>query len=192
MRYQLKSMFILGALLLMSTLHVLPAHAQTKTQQLDTDKYLCWAASNGNLQQVQMMISLGANTNHFEEGVSALMRASYKGHNKIVELLLDSGSNVNLKNEAGTSALMYAAMDGHSDIVKLLLRRDARVNDRDIFGQTALIQAAISGDTETIKALVDAGADLNIKNTYGMSALGSAKKSGNEAATKILRELGAR
>ena len=174
MRNRPKYFFTLATLLFFVMLANIKVHAQS----LDADKYLCWAAGNGDVQQGQWFISMGANVNHFDEGVTALMGAAYRGHKEVVEILLNKGSNVNLKNEAGTTALMYAAMDGHSDIVRLLLGKNARVNDRDKFGQTALMQAAISGDIETIKVLVEAGADLNIKNAYGMTARTSAVQQG--------------
>jgi ankyrin repeat protein len=48
-----------------------------------------------------------------------------------VELLLNAGADVNLKDYNGDTALIYAAKRGHIDIVELLikaLRKDKKVN----------------------------------------------------------------
>lgn len=156
---------------------------------IDTDKLLCWAAGNGDIFQVKLMLSLGADTSHMEEGVTALMRASFGGYRDIVQLLMNNGSDIHLKNVAGTNALMFASMEGHGQIVDLLLRRGARVNDKDSAGQTAIFQASVSGSIETVRLLIAAGADLKVKNKLGITALDAATKyGGNAGIVKLLRE----
>lgn len=50
-------------------------------------------------------------------------------HNKpkCLKLLLDSGANVNAKNNIGDTALMYAAVDGRIESVKILLSHGANI-----------------------------------------------------------------
>ena len=52
---------------------------------------------------------------------TALMKASYKGHANIVDLLLAKGANQYIESDKGMTALMVASKWGHADVVKLLL-----------------------------------------------------------------------
>lgn len=49
------------------------------------------------------------------------MLAVSHGRMDMVELLLDSGADINIQDDDGSTALMCAAEHGHIDIVKFLL-----------------------------------------------------------------------
>ena len=57
-----------------------------------------------------------------EQG-SGLQTASYKGHEKIVQLLLSKGVDINTQGEEYGSALQAASYGGHDNIAKLLLSK---------------------------------------------------------------------
>lgn len=57
----------------------------------------------------------------FQAGQTALMLAVSHGRLEMVELLLESGADVNMKDDDGSTALMCATEHGHVDIVKTLL-----------------------------------------------------------------------
>ena len=48
-------------------------------------------------------------------------------HERVVELLLQRGAEIDLHNSVGWTALMYAADNGHERAVELLLQRGAEV-----------------------------------------------------------------
>ena len=50
-----------------------------------------------------------------------IMRAAQEGKTCVVEYLIESKEDVNVKDENGWTALMNGAFNGHLDIVKLLL-----------------------------------------------------------------------
>ena len=56
---------------------------------------------------------------------SPLHNAAYWGHINIVELLLDNGAEVDIKNKYRNTPLHYAAWSGHREIVQLLLNAGA-------------------------------------------------------------------
>eukprot|EP01032_Pedospumella_encystans_P039265 gene39265-biopygen28102 len=57
-----------------------------------------------------------------QEGVSALIGAAYKGHTKIVKMLLDFPKiDVNYQDAVGRTALWTASVYGHTETVKSFL-----------------------------------------------------------------------
>ena len=59
-------------------------------------------------------------------GQTALMLAAREGHSSVVKFLLDSGSNVRLKDKNGDSALNIALDNDNPDIVMQLRRAGAK------------------------------------------------------------------
>ena len=56
---------------------------------------------------------------------NALHAASYRGHEKVVELLLSKGADVNAQGGHWGNALQAASDGGHEKVVELLLGRGA-------------------------------------------------------------------
>lgn len=79
------------------------------------------------------------------------MWATYQGHTRVVEYLLNCGANVNAVDEHGISSLSWASGRNHIDIVALLLRAGASVNLCDKNNTTPLIWASRRGMFELIK-----------------------------------------
>ena len=48
------------------------------------------------------------------------MLASYAGHGKVVELLLERGADANARDHMGCTARMWASLAGFSEATKLL------------------------------------------------------------------------
>jgi uncharacterized protein len=116
-----------------------------------------------------------------------------------VRMLLDSGVNVEARDEEGETPLMRAASYGQTEIFELLLARGARINVRDNRGTTPLIAAACAcalatmNDTyDIIKALLEKGANVNARTRDGTTALMMAAGSPDDAASvKLLLSKGA-
>jgi ankyrin repeat protein len=66
-----------------------------------------------------------------------------KGHCDVVECLLSSGGDINLRNEDGHSPLFAASSKGESDVVKHLLSSGADINLCDKEGQSPLLRASM-------------------------------------------------
>jgi len=125
---------------------------------------------------------------------AALFVASWRGHEPIVNQLLDTGVDLDSKNEDGQTALHWAviASDMKSALqtlnapgtrkrpknkkvnigmVKLLIDRGAKVNDRNSVEQTPLHWAVVRGDLKAIELLLENGADLKAKDDEGADVI---------------------
>lgn len=72
--------------------------------------------------------------------------------------LIDSGSDINSRDESGQTLLMIASGYGYSDIVEFLIDRGADVFTKDcIAGATALHKACQGGHLDIVKLLVEKG-----------------------------------
>ncbi len=63
-------------------------------------------------------------------------------HQKLVEILLDGGANINAVSSYGNTGLLLACMRDNKELVKLLLDRGAEVNVANKYGYTALSWAS--------------------------------------------------
>ena len=75
-------------------------------------------------------------------GLTLLIGAAAHGHERVVELLIRRGAELNLQDSVGGTALIAAASGGHERVVDLLLRHGAEINMQSSNGWTALSGAA--------------------------------------------------
>jgi ankyrin repeat protein len=116
-----------------------------------------------------------------------------------VRLLLDSGANIEARDEEGATPLMRAASYGQTEIFSLLLERGAKVNVRDKQGMTPLIGAAcacaiatMNSTHDIMKLLLEKGANVNARARDGKSALMMAAGSPDDpASVRLLLSNGA-
>jgi len=100
------------------------------------------ACRDGDTERVKQLLDGNGSTQvdeKDEDGSTALGRASYGGHTKVVRLLLDKGALL----DDGWTALMSAIDSGDTEVAKLLIRKGASVNER-----TKVLQALIDVDEE--------------------------------------------
>jgi ankyrin repeat protein len=101
------------------------------------------------------------------QGKTALIFAAERGNNKMVELLISKGADINAKDEEGRTALMSAAFYGRKETVNLLISNGADANTKDNYNNTALMIAASAGNKGMVELLLSKGADVNAKDTRG-------------------------
>jgi len=81
-----------------------------------------------------------------QHGQTALMLAVSHGRLDMVELLVEAGADLNIRDEDGSTALMCAAEHGHLEIVKYLLQHpDINIGATDNDGLSALSVAMEAG-----------------------------------------------
>ncbi|KAI9668937.1 MAG: hypothetical protein M1829_005249 [Trizodia sp. TS-e1964] len=121
-----------------------------------------------------------------------LSYAAENGHEAVVNLLLDNGSELeNRENHICRTPLLYAAGQGHEVVVKLLLEKGAEMEAKDIYGRTPLLYAIKQGHLAMTMLLLERGAELETKDHLGRTPLSYVAKNGNDAVAKLLLEKGA-
>ena len=191
-----------------------------------TTESLWNAAKDGDAKQVIHLLRAGADINATVRGAGAtallhsppLLAASFKGHSKVVKLLLDAGADVDKPNKVGDTPLYWASCKGFAEVVQLLLAAGADTGryrresvsplciaserghvevvrllldaGATIVEHTTLICAAKNGHVEVVQLLLDAGADIDASNGFG-TALHWAVLGGHEEVVRLLLNSGA-
>jgi len=122
---------------------------------------------------------------------NALLAASTFGHEKVVQLLLDNGADVNVRYTSYGSALHAAALSGSEKVVQLLLDNGANVNAQAGIREGALHAASTNGYGKVVHLLLENGADVNAKGGEYGNALQAASRQGHKELVQLLLDNGA-
>jgi len=143
------------------------------TAQSTADE-LIQAIRNNDLASLKARLAKGADVNTRDQrGSTLLMHAAAFGSPEAVKLLLESGAQVNAKNDLEATALILGA--GNPEKARMLVEKGADVNAHSKLGRTPLmIAASCDGCSATVKLLLDKGADPNAKDNEGALAAGAA------------------
>ena len=104
------------------------------------------------------------------DGVTALLLASRRGHSLVVKALLDGGADPNLANSIGQRPLHFAPLtigEASEEITIDLLTAGAEIDATDGSGDTPLNWAVFVGNIGVTRVLVDQGADKTIAGDDG-------------------------
>eukprot|EP00752_Nemacystus_decipiens_P006553 g5900.t1 len=126
-------------------------------------------------------------------GNSSLMWAATHGHLLVVEVLLEAGADVNLRDSVvGIAAVHCAAMNGHSEVLSTLLHSGADRDARDFRGRSALVYAAMGPHLGVVEILLASGVDVSASHTVtGGDALHYAVDRGHNEMVCALLHAGA-
>ncbi len=84
-------------------------------------------AETGDVAELARILPRITNVNARNKyGMTALMRAAYHGHERMVLALLDHGADPNLARNDKFTALALAAFFGHTDTVRILIEHGAK------------------------------------------------------------------
>jgi ankyrin repeat protein len=146
------------------------------TRSADWKSPLGIALDQNKLEIAKLLIAKGADVNakhrdsggkpatvyHPQEGVrteilpdyTLLMVASGRGRLDAMELLVNSGADVNARTNQGQTALMQAAQWASTNSVTWLLDHGADIQREDVTGKTALAYAAMSISPKSTQAML--------------------------------------
>jgi len=131
-----------------------------------------------------------------EWGQRALWECASKGYTRMLEFMLNCGTDVNAvlevpeNNQEKNTLLHIASLNCQLEVIKNLVERGANINIRNAKHETALHSAAISGSAEIIRILIDKGMSVDLTNEDDSTPLHFSAEYGNLEATKALVERG--
>lgn len=132
----------------------------------------------------------------FSTGLAASINdAAFDGDLSKVRQLLDTGANIETRDDWEGTPLIYAAEAGHAEIIKLLLERGANIESRYITKrnrQTPLSLAAEKGFKEAVGVLLERGANIETLDENGETPLMKAAYKGHAEVVRLLLERGAK
>nr|KAG5695281.1 hypothetical protein BaRGS_028216 [Batillaria attramentaria] len=102
------------------------------------------------------------------QGNTCLQLAAARGHQQVVQRLLQSGAEVDMRDKNDMTALHHACAGLHYGCVEALLQGGADPRCIEKGGKTPLFYAAHRGDIRICKLLVDGGADINAGDNMHM------------------------
>ncbi|KAI9695395.1 MAG: hypothetical protein M1820_008650 [Bogoriella megaspora] len=158
----------------------------------------------GNVSLIQSFLAKGADPNAIAEDsrisseqcyidvVSPLQKASAKGQQAIVELLVHHGALVEDSVGEDISPLQLAARSGHTSVVRFLIDKCANVNrvlQRSGIANTALTLASGNGDAEIVEELLRAGAIISDGPNIPNALIAACRKGKYVVASMLLEEL---
>jgi ankyrin repeat protein/beta-lactamase regulating signal transducer with metallopeptidase domain len=146
------------------------------------------AALHGRTDMTDLFLAKGVDT-------SSLHMAAFAGDLSRVRELVETGTQVDTKDEFGWTALFWAACSGQTEVAQFLIENKADLGAQDASGGTLLHQAA-QARTDAVKLvelLIAKGADMNAKtnSARGAMPLHLACLSGNKEVAALLISKGA-
>lgn len=109
-----------------------------------------------------------------------------------VKKQVESGGDINQRDERGYSPLMVAAYYNSHEIVVYLLENGADINLQGKDGYTALMLATINMNTRMVKTLLKYHPDVNLKDNDGYTALYHARNLNLKSISSLLEKSGAK
>ncbi|KAH0544281.1 hypothetical protein FGG08_001544 [Glutinoglossum americanum] len=153
---------------------------------------LVLAVSNGHELVAQFLVTNKADTDADKNGETALHIAANAGHEKVVRCLIESGIDINRRNNNGLTALHIASAQGRESVVRVLLEMRADLELESRLGLTALHLAADQGHEAITRLLVTNKANTETHcGDIGAAPLHYAAMSKNPAVVAVLLDNGA-
>ncbi|KAJ0406369.1 hypothetical protein P43SY_006977 [Pythium insidiosum] len=100
-------------------------------------------------------------------GFTPVHHAAARGHLDVLQLLLNFGWPVDVRNDLGESPLHLASYGGHVPATEFLLDRGANANALTCDGETPLFYASRKHQYRVVRMLIRRECDLSIKNRFG-------------------------
>jgi len=193
-----------------------PTSAMGKRQDKPTES-LHKAAWKGDIEQVRLLISQGADVNERNRnGSTPLHVATWPRHTEVVELLIQKGVEVDAKDRGGYTSLYYAVWHGDNTTARVLVVNGADlnytpegewpplyymlwINEKDLVElmvdkgsrAPAFHLAAFRGNLAKVKSIYANGMDVNARDQLNWTPLHWAASGGQKDIAEFLIGKGA-
>ena len=119
----------------------------------------------GDAREVRRLIEAGVDVGVRRsrcQDYTPIAWAALDGRAEIAKMLIDAGTEVNIRVFDDETPLFLATANNHASTAKLLIEHGADVNALQRHGEdTILYQAIMRGSISVLNLLLDAGVDLN-------------------------------
>jgi len=126
------------------------------------------AALTGNLNELERLLSQGANFRQFDNSGFAPMHwaatTAFDTGPEMIQALLDAGADPNIQHKTALMTPLFFATTGK--VVQTLVDGGANINARAVDQGTPLHSAKTA---ETVEILLNNGADINAENSQGQT-----------------------
>ncbi len=147
------------------------------------------AVHSGDLDQIKRHLEWGTDINRAgADGDYPLHVAAKRGHQVVVEKLLEHGAALDVSDADHHTPLQAALLAGKARTARLLFRRGSQEDPQALLWQ--LVDAGIT-DRDVLALVLDRGADVNAQNPSGERPLHVAVTGGQTLLVKRLITLGA-
>ena len=124
-------------------------------------------------------------------GMTALQLAVREQNMEIIELLVDSGADVNLPSTRFLFTPLHISIRTSFAMSKFLIDHGADINQKNSEGASPLHIAARAGNNEMVEFLIANGADVNSEDSEDYTPLHNAAWNGHLRAVEMLVSSGA-
>lgn len=159
------------------------------------NELLCIVVREGYRDMSKMLLDKGACVEAIDKDaqIPTLSLAAGRGHQEVVQLLLDTDADIELAQQyqPGGTALLAAVLHNQIEVVKMLISSGAEVDAGTWFDDSPLHLAAENGHGELATILLEAEAIVDITRGGNGSALCVAAMRGHAEVVKTLLDAGA-
>ncbi|KAI4263137.1 MAG: hypothetical protein L6R42_001700, partial [Xanthoria sp. 1 TBL-2021] len=155
--------------------------------------WIVQAARDGQEDIIRKLLVSGADIQATRTSTqrSALVEASFHGHQSCVDLLIEEGCSLECADVEGNTALHHACARGHLAIAKSLINSGASINVPGSGGQSALHLAIGAPYQNVVMLLIQHKANVNARDMLSRTPLHVAASQGNVAMCTYLLNEGA-
>jgi len=165
---------------------LIDAGADVDSKNKDGKTALEFAMNGGSNAEIVRLLS------ERSTAVPTIHVAAYIGDANQVQVLIEEGVDLDMRDKNGNSPLHYAAGRGCHDVVKLLIDNGADIHIRNKGGKTPLHMATQKTHRDVVQLLIAKEADINIKDKDGNTPLYYAcRKDKNQDILELLLSAGA-
>lgn len=130
--------------------------------------------AQNQVPMLRILLAAGANPDarSKDRGETVLHQAVFSYHPDVVQVMIDGGADLNLRNRWDDTPLITAVDRGYEDLVAMLAAHGADLNaTRTHDHATALVLALHKGRDDIARILIEAGADVSLADDAGQHPL---------------------